>query len=1052
MAERLEFDRSAEANLVGDQERVNASLSGAIDAEGAIRLEKPAAGDLQIVNVDRSLPLAFGFDLADVEVTQTQADITLAFADGAKLVLVSLVPAAVSDVPPLVILPDGSVISSIELLDLAGSLEGLVDVLGDIDLASGPPQTVPATEYAQGLPEAATTDLWGSVPEPLARSVAAHDRSGPTDGSVLPSSGPESFSGPAAPTDNIRSGDPTPLVPNGGGPVGPTDNVQAGDPTPLVPDGSGPVGPTDNVQAGDSEPVAPDGSGGASNGPSPEPTVTVEETAYVLSNQSAGQTYQDRSNSFTLPNHGPDSTVTLTGRDMGIDGVSDRAQVTISRDGDGEATVSLDSAWNSIKNVYATNEGAANVTLDNFVHADVDLGDGGNSTVTITGAKRGFVRTGDGDDEISIEAQSNNAGWSNKFAIDSGAGDDSISVTGAPIGVSQTDIQAGAGDDRVVSRNLTADTVRGGSGDDRIDTGRGDDEAYGDEGEDTLIGGAGADKLDGGDDRDILRGGSGDDVVIGGLGDDVLMGDGMDKFQAGGTGRLADWGNVSVSARNIDGSEGSVAESGKWGLGVRNAKGSDDDGDSLNPAQHGNNQVSVQINHAPGYGPDGGSEALVVELNEPANAFRFEFTRLFDSEGEVGRWTAYDADGTVTGTGTFGPADVTAKNGVGWIDVSQEMLDGDVGRVAFTAEAYAGAERSNDSSDYLIRAFEWTSGDETDIGAAGDDVLDGGAGNDLIQGGEDDGSVSFASRINVEFVDSNAGYNNSFGYYRAADDGDPVDGRIIWNNLNDTPDGATYSIRLNDVDVDDVGFFLVPNGDRKNAGLDLDQGDKVRFRLEDGEWVAQTKVDGQWTTLDGQSSNAYFSDKALNPDDIAQMQAGADGAQGWEDLRGGGDRDYNDAEVRANVNWEVRGFEAGDRLTGGEGDDVFLFQRGNGVDEIDDFQIGSDRLVINGYEAGEVDFIQSGNDTVLKLGDSEAVKLKDVDADVLAGRTGSHTAAVDADSDGHLDVGDVIDVQDDFFTEGGGTAPSAQDTSVVFLTPVAPEPGLGGDEDDSQAV
>jgi len=1010
MADRWEPDGSVEAITVGDQERVYASLSGAIEPDGALRLEKPDAGNLQVVNIDRTQPLAFGFDLAEVEILQSDADLMLAFADGAKLVLVALVPAAASDAPPLVLLADGTVVSSTELLDLAGSFDSVVDELGDVDLASGPPQTTPATQYAETVPDAVTADLRGDVSAPFARPEAAPDRPASSEGPISLSLGPESLAGPAGPADNSRSDVPEPDLPG---------DVSGGD--------------------ADSE-------------PSPEPPAPVEETEYVLSNQTTRQTYQDRSDSFTLPNDGPNSAMTLTGQEMDIPGVSDRAQVTISRGDDGDATVRLDSAWNSVKNVFATNEGAADVTLDNFVHADVALGDGGDSKVTITGAKRGFVQTGDGDDEISISAQSNGPGWSNTFSIDSGAGDDNVSVEGAPNGFSRTNIDAGAGDDRVVSRNQTTDTISGGSGDDRIDAGEGDDDLSGDEGEDTLIGGAGADRLDGGDDRDVLRGGSGDDVIIGGQGNDILMGEGVDRSHAGGTGRLSDWSDVAVSARNIDGSDGTVAESRAWGLGVRNARGSDDDGESLNPAQHGNSKVSVQINHAPGYGPDGGSEALVVDLNQPANAFRFEFTRLFNNEGEVGRWTAYDNDGAISGTGTFGPSDVTAKSGVGWIDVTQDMLDGEVGRVAFTAEPYAGAERNNDSSDYLIRAFEWVSGEETDISAAGDDRLDGGAGNDWVQGGEDDGSVSFASRVNVEFVDSNAGYNNSFGYYRAADDGDPVDGRIIWNNLNSTPDGAAYSIRLNNVDVEDVGFFLVPNGDRKNAGLDLDQGDKVRFRLEDGEWVAQTKVDGQWTTLDGQSSNAYFSDDVLNPDGIAHMQTGTDGVQGWEDLRGGGDRDYNDAEVRANVSWEVRGFEAGDRLSGGDGEDVFFYQRGDGVDEINDFEIGADRLVINGYEASDVAFIQSGDDTVLKLGDNEAVRLNGVDADVLAGRTGTHTAAVDEDTDGHLDVGEVISAQDDFFGDRGGTAPSAQDTSVVFLTPAAPEPGLGGDEDDGQAV
>ena len=58
------------------------------------------------------------------------------------------------------------------------------------------------------------------------------------------------------------------------------------------------------------------------------------------------------------------------------------------------------------------------------------LGDGGDSTVTIDGAKRGDITTGDGDDTVDIDAQTNNDGWSNLFDIDTGAGDDTVTVTG----------------------------------------------------------------------------------------------------------------------------------------------------------------------------------------------------------------------------------------------------------------------------------------------------------------------------------------------------------------------------------------------------------------------------------------------------------------------------------------------------------------------------------------------------------------------------------------------------------------------------------------------
>ncbi|MDX9873240.1 MAG: tandem-95 repeat protein, partial [Clostridia bacterium] len=160
------------------------------------------------------------------------------------------------------------------------------------------------------------------------------------------------------------------------------------------------------------------------------------------------------------------------------------------------AEVSLIDAWNSVKNIEAISEQSADVVLRNFVHTDVTLGDGGDSTVTIDGAKRGTIVTGDGDDAIDIDAFSNDDGWSNLFDIRTGAGDDVINVTGDR-GFTKILAEGGIGDDRItVDGHYSQATLDGGSGND------------------VLVGGLGDDVLIGGSGDDTLRGGSGDDTVV----------------------------------------------------------------------------------------------------------------------------------------------------------------------------------------------------------------------------------------------------------------------------------------------------------------------------------------------------------------------------------------------------------------------------------------------------------------------------------------------------------------------------------------------------------
>ncbi|MFT7433583.1 MAG: VCBS repeat-containing protein [Alphaproteobacteria bacterium] len=230
----------------------------------------------------------------------------------------------------------------------------------------------------------------------------------------------------------------------------------------------------------------------------------------------------------------------LSGADVGVSGARVSSDI-----GANHADLSLDSAWNSIKNVEVTSRRGTDVSLDNFVHTDVRLRGSEDSTVEVTGAKRGNISTGRGDDSISVDAQTNGSGWTNQFKISSGYGDDTITLNGdSDITVFKVntgfgnDVITMVGDDYASVRanmGIGDDHFIGGSGSDKVSGGRGNDNIRTGGGNDILHAGKGNDKLDGGEGADKIHAGSGDDTIIfdaddeiihGGKGDDTLVVDG----------------------------------------------------------------------------------------------------------------------------------------------------------------------------------------------------------------------------------------------------------------------------------------------------------------------------------------------------------------------------------------------------------------------------------------------------------------------------------------------------------------------------------------------
>ncbi|MGJ3493617.1 Cyclolysin [Piscirickettsia salmonis] len=281
-----------------------------------------------------------------------------------------------------------------------------------------------------------------------------------------------------------------------------------------------------------------------------DPQVEKVNVEFILNDQQTiYPDYSDEGTNYTVQS--PDDfgvTELISGEQMATQGIGNSDQISVGYQDENAASIQLESGWNSIKNIFAVSDEAADVGISDFVRTDVQLGDGGDSTVNIEGAKRGDITTGDGSDTINISAETNGAGWDNTFNIASAEGADFINLIGDQ-DITVFNANAGSGDDVIQLGNGYAnstihagygdDTVRGGTGEDAIFGGAGDDDLRGGAGEDVLRGGQGEDSLRGGAGNDDLRGGAGNDALRGGQGDDSLRGGAGDDDLRGGAGNDA---------------------------------------------------------------------------------------------------------------------------------------------------------------------------------------------------------------------------------------------------------------------------------------------------------------------------------------------------------------------------------------------------------------------------------------------------------------------------------------------------------------------------------
>jgi Ca2+-binding RTX toxin-like protein len=349
-------------------------------------------------------------------------------------------------------------------------------------------------------------------------------------------------------------------------------------------------------------------------------------------------------------------------------------------------------------------------------------------------------------------------------------------------------------------------------------------------------GAGGHDELYGGEGDDALHGGAGSDYLDGGDGDDSLEGgEGDDELDGGDGDDIAVFSGARVNYDVTTHTDGTTT--------VTHLNGGADGTDileNIEQLQFSDESIMTPPASAGGNPPENTAPSATSIGNQTAHP------GAHFSMSAASHFTDSDPDDTLT----------YSIDGPSWLSI-----DAETGMISGTPPTHAVLEQltSDANGGYALPAS---------------------------------GTV----HISAEFFSGSAGYNSSYGYYLADASGEPIGGAVIENNVK------TLGSKGVTLDLDDfpgaatLGFFIIPDGARKNPSLT--DGQPVEFQFDCGSWSAYADD----VKLNGQGASIYFSDKALNSDDYDHLKDnGHNGNQNWEDLRGGGDKDFDDTNVEVSV-------------------------------------------------------------------------------------------------------------------------------------------------------
>ena len=237
---------------------------------------------------------------------------------------------------------------------------------------------------------------------------------------------------------------------------------------------------------------------------------------------------------------------------------------------------------------------------------------------------------------------------------------------------------------------------------------------------------------------------------------------------------------------------------------------------------------------------------------------------------------------------------------------------------------------------------------------------------------------------------SSAGYHNSYGYYVKTLDSngvvisdDPTIGVIVEGDVHFHHGGFTNPLTILGFSQEQIGYFIIPNGNAMNKLVD---GQQVTFKFVSGEWQA---FDGHDTPIKGAGSHVLFDIAKLNKDGQDHVQDNAlKGNQNWEDLQiPTSDGDYND--VNLNVDWTKV------TVTGDVVESVSFGSDGPGIVDFDFDNTTSDVVVSGGA------LKSNGYDITFEAKDSDSDGFND---QIIGVANGAEVLTIDGILEGKYDV------------------------------------------------
>jgi hypothetical protein len=150
-------------------------------------------------------------------------------------------------------------------------------------------------------------------------------------------------------------------------------------------------------------------------------------------------------------------------------------------------------------------------------------------------------------------------------------------------------------------------------------------------------------------------------------------------------------------------------------------------------------------------------------------------------------------------------------------------------------------------------------------------------------------TLDVARTLTVSFISETAGFHNSLGFYTVVN-GAPTNPHILFSEVDNGVLKAGPSPHISGLPGGtQLGLFLVPDGARA-----VDGHTDFAFRETNGHWELVPSEGGKALPV-------FFTNSEFNADGQIHALSGRVGDAfriGFEDLTGGGDRDFNDAVVQ----------------------------------------------------------------------------------------------------------------------------------------------------------